>query len=722
MRPLYLALACVSILPPLSSTAQDSVGGTLKAESSQPARMLVALGVDRFQTRDFVQSIAFSPSGDQIATSESNSPARVVRMFDVATGEQMFALADPDRKAGWVTCLAFSPDGSALLCGEIQGHITLWDLKTKMPLWRGKSYVGDVESVGFSPVGKWFVTAGTGGDLSIYALENGQPTGKIKVVGRTRNQRPGQTEGDSLFAGSASMCFTADGKKVIVAGSRSGGSVSIVDLNSATVEQRISLNSNDMMNHSVNYVGLLADGKSIVTAGQKTVKRAETGIKYGPENLTLTQLKIWELDSGKHQRDLQEKDQYGSGRAALSPNASKLAVSDFSMLTYRDVSSGTVLWRTELPGNWGGNPAISPDGKLIAIPQRNGLALFDAVDGKQLHRDGNRSSEVTYASWSHSGDEIVSGHRDGFVRIWDADSGLMLWQQQLSPVVSLSGWNALPNFVTLSKDGSTLIAAGQRDDPVEWRKGVIVGWDRETERELFRTDFEAEVRAAAISHDGRHVVVATSNGSIRDTHLFGIDTRSGEKTFANPAEDVLQGLWGVKAIEFSEDNKRFRVATGDSEIVTFAADSGEEVDRVSVDWRTEQQKANRKPNTPQLWEGDFQAGARSLVSSSAENLYVWDAKTGKMLVKRHMPHLKGCYVAFSADGSTIATSDLQYSGDFGEDIVRILDGSTGTERVSFPLDDARAAVMKFSPDGKRLFTGLTRGKAIIWDVSEHSPK
>ncbi len=198
--------------------------------------------------------------------------------------------------------------------------------------------------------------------------------------------------------------------------------------------------------------------------------------------------------------------------------------------------------------------------------------------------------------------------------------------------------------------------------------------------------------------------------------MHGIDLSTGDLLFSTPDEEQQQGYWSVEAIEFCELTEQFRVATGNSEVITFDSRTGTELDRVSVDFRTPAQKAVNQPKWSQLWEGDFNHDATTLISSSAEFLYVWDAATGDQDAKHQMPHAKGCYLRVSPNGGVIATSDLQYHGDYGEDVIRLIAPESGKVLKTIPCTDARANVLTFSPDGKRLFTGMTRGSAIVWDV------
>ena len=47
------------------------------------------------------------------------------------------------------------------------------------------------------------------------------------------------------------------------------------------------------------------------------------------------------------------------------------------------------------------------------------------------------------------GDRIVTGHGDGFVRVWDAATGRLIWRKLLAPVIGRGVWNARAALVAL---------------------------------------------------------------------------------------------------------------------------------------------------------------------------------------------------------------------------------------------------------------------------------
>jgi WD40 repeat protein len=87
-----------------------------------------------------------------------------------------------------------------------------------------------------------------------------------------------------------------------------------------------------------------------------------------------------------------------------------------------------------------------------------------------------------------------------------------------------------------------------------------------------------------------------------------------------------------------------------------------------------------------------------------------------MCRKIQHPHQHGCRLTLAPDGRTLATSDIRYAGDLGENTIRLYDIETGEQILTLEPGDGWTSVMTFSPDGKRLFTGFGRGSGIVWDV------
>jgi WD40 repeat protein/beta-lactamase regulating signal transducer with metallopeptidase domain len=687
------------------------------ASTTLPPRALLQLGTDDLRTRDFITDTAFSPDGKLIATVAANGDFPRVWLFDVRTGREAKRIIVRDLPRGWIQSVAFSPDQSRLVWGEIGGLVALWDLKNDRLLFREKVHGAGVKAVQFSPDGKLIGSAGDDGMIHLRNAAN--PLETVQSFAPGRAPAIGVSIGDAAGgSGAGSIAFTPDSTRLVV-GTAANATISIWRIRDGQLLRRIENahgNSKSSVNPALNCVAVMPDGRRTLSAGQRTVPRSETTLEYGSKTVTMSEVRVWDIETGERLKDLHGEQDHGFGYAALSGDGKRVAVADFALLRILDAGTGEAEHTISLPGSWGQRPEFSPDGTLVAMPIHNAIGLFDVQTGKRLHHDEQSPVDgVRSAGWSPAGDRIVTGHGDGEVRVWDAQSGKLIWHQILAPLISRSGWNACPYFVSFSADGRRVIAAGRRDDPVEYRDGIIAVYHAGTGL-LVREDFSKEIRWGGLSPDGGIGVFATSQGSIGDTHLIGIELQTGKKLYVTPPEDERRGFWPMEAMQFRPNTPALLVAAKNGDVMEFDGLTGKEQRRFAADFRTPEQVQARKPRDYQMWTGAFSADGRTLISSSAEFVYVWDVETGKLRrIIRH-PHDHGCNVTVSPDNRTFATSDLQYAGDYGQDTIRLYDLETGEQIMALEPDDNRAPVMAFSPDGNRLFTGSHRGSAIVWDV------
>jgi WD40 repeat protein len=70
-----------------------------------------------------VYSVDFSPSGESLAIGALEPELKVL---DLATNE----LRETKKHSWWVTCVAYTPDGSRLVTANQGGQITFWDADT----------------------------------------------------------------------------------------------------------------------------------------------------------------------------------------------------------------------------------------------------------------------------------------------------------------------------------------------------------------------------------------------------------------------------------------------------------------------------------------------------------------------------------------------------------------------------------------------------------------
>jgi WD40 repeat protein len=105
-----------------------------------------------------ISGIAFSPDGSVLASVSSRDKS--LHLWEVPSGKELFVDVQPQAEADGV---AYSPDGATIAVGYSDKKIRLWDAQAhtvKQTLAVSSGDVGWVNSVAFSPDGKWLVATG----------------------------------------------------------------------------------------------------------------------------------------------------------------------------------------------------------------------------------------------------------------------------------------------------------------------------------------------------------------------------------------------------------------------------------------------------------------------------------------------------------------------------------------------------------------------------------
>jgi WD40 repeat protein len=349
------------------------------------------------------------------------------------------------------------------------------------------------------------------------------------------------------------------------------------------------------------------------------------------------------------------------------------------------------------------------------VPIDNAVGLFEVETGRRLHHDAATPvGRVVSAAWSPSGDRVVTGHADGFVRVWEAATGKLTWHRLLPTIKSRMGEPALPVFVGFSHDGRLVVAAGRRGDGLGQSNGIIATYEDASGRAL-REVALGPVARGALTPDDRMLVVAISNGVANDTRFHGVELGTGRIRWTIPPRAEPELFPTVSAMQCRSGSPLVEVAMLDGQVVRLNALTGREQRRSLADSRTPEQQAGG--GTTQLWEGTFSPDGRTLAGMGSGGwICTWDVESGA--VRGRIPESRGsgCRMTLAPDCRTLAAADVVHSDDFGQDTIRLIDVVTGRRILALEPHDERAVVLTLSPDGNRLFTGFGRGTAIIWDV------
>jgi WD40 repeat protein len=440
----------------------------------------------------------------------------IVRIWSVKTGQPVGV---PMKHESQVVTSRFSPDGTRVLTGTMDGQVRMWAVDNGTLTWTRKHY-GRVFSAIFDPHGSLVLTAGRDGVARLWSAETGTP----KSV--------------PLRHGSAVLAaaFSPDGEYFVT-----------IDLHASI--RLWSTTSGELLSHPTRF-----------NSGPTKLSR----IAFRPDGSRLAispfdENEAFELEISDLQRraPLHRFDSPAFS-GAFSPDGTRVLTGGWD---------GNInLWSAET-GEALGTP-LQYDGVIIwelAFSPNEPYALAACADGEVrilgvqddqlveknsfMHPSGHVIRSVAF---SPDGKTVLTGGCDGTARIWSSTT----WKEL---VPALPHPNKMVEDVRFSPDGE-LVASACGD-------GVVRIWSTDT-GELMGPPLEhsAAVLAVAISPDGKEIV---SGGRDRQATIWNLETRT-------PTERVLEHDGTVEDAVYSADGTRI-VTTGDSGVYVWAAATGERI-------------------------------------------------------------------------------------------------------------------------------------------------
>ena len=603
---------------------------------------------------NFIQSLAFSPDGDLVASGvcleeEYFGLTRCVKggvfLWDINT-RQLVDILEVGH-VGNVPSLAFIPDGRLLAVGGcheegvmggpvtkcVQGAVELWDVTTMTmdgpPLigHRNESaYTANlVDHLTFSPDGRWLAASGTifkdgwQDTITFWDLETRQPVSEPFIPSDFLSDLAFNPPGN-LFAVSSSF------DDAITLWPFSGGSVT---------------------------------GEPLILEIEK------------PKQL------------------------------AFSPDGAILASThEDDSITLWDVSSGLPIGEplTATMGV-GGSLAFSDDGQFLASTGTSGLQENDNVvtiwdvTSQKLVREFRSGTPwpLTQIAFSPGSHRLASGSRDGTILLWELDV-----RHPLATPLSADADAAM--FVTFSPDGR-LLASGAND-------GVVRLWDLASGEEvdsLTISETGGGVNSIAFSPDSKTIIACTWD--------WGKNVTLWDITSDVPVGIGLEGHKNEAfSVAFSPTGDVAASSAWDGAIIFRDPETGEALSEPLTDISPDEGSSFRSND---IWSIAFSPDGKLLASGrGGGDILLWDVATQQPAGEPFFAHTDTVMaVEISPDGTLLASG----GGDW---LIRFWEMGTSQPIGEPLAGHTDAVIsLDFSPDGRTLASGGWDGTIRLWDVS-----
>jgi RNA polymerase sigma factor (sigma-70 family) len=649
------------------------------------------LGTVRFRHGNGA-SVAFSPSGKTLLTCGGD---RTIRTWDPVTGQLLRELKLPPQSL--TDALMVSPDARLLAFPEkdARGFVCLWNLwdveqnrlRHKFSLDEGWSY----EAI-FSPDSKNLITAQKKGDIvRIWDVV----TGQSRILGRHEQEI-------------RTFSFAADGTLMTTS---KNGTIRFWDLANAR--------EGAQWTAPENVVGavLSPDGQTVATWSWHDLDK-DKGVEF------------WDAATGEPKRGWIPPNLKMVRAVRFTPEGKEILVSTGQGVTIWDPTAGKS--RYTIAGPQGKEIAFSPDGRTVAalgaldagdINFRQGSVLFvwDLASGKSRKPNApehGHLGQVDSLAFSPDGKTIASSSQhDRTIRLWETDSGRLLWTIPISDPLSFHSLTFAPNGRNVLHGTSAAIVRWDVSSRQETSRIQLYEDGKEDPQHLLRmhlTEDGETLLAASQNLHSKFVVGAGYTGSSNAFQAWNLSTGGRLRLTVLDADPILFAYGS-----FSPDGRLLVAPSGS----IFDTASGKEVLKLSVEGMSLGMPVAISRDGAYVAQSAFKM-VKGPDFRGTENIgvQIWELATLLPVARLETGPL--AHVAFTLDNRRLITAGPDALKLWDISSAKVITRRNAPARFRGSYGDSFVSSMALAPDGNTVATGHVDSTILLWDLvppSQHRP-
>ncbi len=334
------------------------------------------------------------------------------------------------------------------------------------------------------------------------------------------------------------------------------------------------------------------------------------------------------------------------------------------------------LWTLGGHGEMAHAPAFSPDGKILAVFERNNstrerrISLIRPETKEVVATISSLKSDVRFLTFSPNGKSLAARCADGAVILYD-----VVARKQTTRLDAQQVKNPQAD-IAYSPDGRFLAMTG-------WYGPVRI-WDTAARR--FVGSYEG-CGFVVFSPDGR--MLATKGTTWQDVILWDIGSRHKRRLPSPSAGQIV-------CVTFSRDSRRIAAGNGDGRIGLW-------------DTRTGSPLKAPRGHREWIWSLAFSPEGTRLASAGNDTtIRLWTIPTGRDagVLRGHRGDVES--IAFAPDGRTLVSSSMLL---YDDSTVKLWDA--GPRRAETGLENLWPMLLH---DGRVLATTWPGGEVTLWDA------